>query len=415
MRSWMDVALLGLTQIIGYGTLYYSFSILAPSMARDLGWSGEWIYAALSAALLTGGLAAPLAGRWIDRFGAGRIMAIGSVAAALALAACALAPSGLAFVPALLAIEIASTLVQYSAAFPLLVQRHPRTAQRSIVYLTLIAGFASTIFWPLTTWLHGFLTWQQVYLVFALLHVVLCFPIHMWMSRRTTIRQAEAADVEATHPHSPLQGTLSPEVRGKGFLFMAVAFALQSFISSAVLVHMLPMLSALGLGLAGVAVGALFGPSQVASRFINMIFGAGLSQLSLAIISAGLLPVALILLLATAPSFAGAMLFAVLFGMGNGLYSIVGGTLPLVLFGAQGYGARQGQITSVRLIVGSVAPFAFALMMQHAEATWTLLSTGILGAGAVLALLAIRRLAHHDAKTGATNKPIALSEHRTEA
>ncbi|OHV82912.1 arsenite efflux MFS transporter ArsK [Rhizobium sp. LCM 4573] len=409
MRPWTDVALLGLTQIIGYGTLYYSFSILAPSMARDLGWPNEWIYAALSAALLTGGLAAPLAGRWIDRFGAARIMAIGSVAAALALAACALAPSGIAFVPALLAIEIASTLVQYSAAFPLLVQRHPRTAQRCIVYLTLIAGFASTIFWPLTTWLHGFLTWQQVYLVFALLHVVLCLPIHAWMSRRTA-GEAESADVEAVaHSHSPLQGTLPPEVRGKGFLFMAVAFALQSFISSAVLVHMLPMLAALGLGLAGVAVGALFGPSQVASRFINMIFGAELSQLSLAIISAGLLPVGLLLLLVTAPSFAGAMLFAALFGMGNGLYSIVGGTLPLALFGAQGYGARQGQITSVRLIVGSAAPFAFALMMQHAGAAWALLCTGILGAGAVLAFLAIGKLAHHRRENSASNEPIALS------
>lgn len=102
------IAALGLTQIIGYGSLYYSFSILAPDMARDLGWSSEWIFGALSVALLIGGLAAPLMGTWIDRFGAGWIMTSGSAIAAAALVACAFAPGKIAFVAALIGIEIAS-------------------------------------------------------------------------------------------------------------------------------------------------------------------------------------------------------------------------------------------------------------------------------------------------------------------
>jgi MFS family permease len=392
MRRWTDVAALVLTQIIGYGTLYYSFSILAPSMAADFGWPREWIFAALSAALLTGGLVAPLAGRWMDRFGAGRVMAAGSIGAAVALAACALAPSGLIFVPALLAIEMAATLVQYGAAFPLLVQRHPDTAQRSIVYLTLIAGFASTLFWPLTTWLHGFMTWREVYLVFAALHLVICLPIHAAMAPRTRAPARSLATASTGAP-APIAGRLPAQARRSGFLLIATAFALQSFVSAAILVHMLPMLGALGLGLAGVAVGALFGPAQVASRFINMLLGKDLPQLVLAIISATVLPLALLLLLVTAPSFVGAMLFAVLFGMGNGLYSIVGGTLPLALFGAEGYGARQGQLMSVRLIVGAAAPFLFALMLDRIGAEGALLLTALIGGGAILALLAISRLA----------------------
>jgi hypothetical protein len=95
----------------------------------------------------------------------------------------------------------------------------------------------------------------------------------------------------------------------------------------------------------------------VASRFTNMVFGGGMSQLTLAIISATLLPGGLIVLSVSAPSLAGAVLFAILFGMGSGLYSIVGGTLPLELFGPRGYGTLQGKITSVRLIIGSAAPF----------------------------------------------------------
>ena len=158
---------LGVTQIIGYGTLYYSFGILAPDMAHDFGLGVEWIFGALSAALLIGGLVSPWLGRWIDRFGAGRIMTVGSTAASLALMACAAAPNSPTFVGSLIAIQVAAIFVQYGAAFALLVQMSPNTASRSITYLPLIAGFASTIFWPVTTALHASLSWQQVYLVFA--------------------------------------------------------------------------------------------------------------------------------------------------------------------------------------------------------------------------------------------------------
>lgn len=398
MRLWVDIAALGVTQIIGYGTLYYSFSILEPSISRDFGWSSEWMFGAFSGALLIGGLAAPFAGRWIDRFGAGRVMAGGSLVAALALVACVLAPSGATFVPALFAVEIASTLVQYSAAFSLLVQRHHGRAQRSIVYLTLIAGFASTLFWPLTTWLHSILTWQQVYLIFAASHLVLCLPIHAWLSRRAAApRKAEEDRTEASGAVRMAEGLLLPDARRKGFVLMAAAFAFESFISSAILVHMLPMLQALGLGLAGVLVSTVFGPSQVASRFTNMVFGGGMSQLTLTIVSAALLPGGLVVLAVSAPSLAGAVLFAILFGMGSGLYSIVGGTLPLELFGPRGYGTLQGKITSVRLIVGSAAPFAFAMMMDRVSPTGAVVMSAVLGSGAVLMLLAIKRLVREPA------------------
>ena len=391
MRQWLDVAALALSQIVGYGTLYYSFGILAPAMGRDFGWPTEWIFAGLSVALLAGGLAAPLAGRWIDRFGAGRVMAIGSGAAALGLVACALAPSGPVFIAALFAIEIASTCVQYGAAFPLLVQRHPRTAQRSIVRLTLMAGFASTIFWPMTAWLLHVTTWREIYFFFAALNLVICVPIHLWLARRVVVRFA-APDSGAVEAAPPRDRTLPAAVRGRGFILMTTAFALQSFISAAVLVHMLPMLGALGLGVVGVAVAALFGPAQVASRFLNMMLGKNLSQLALAIFAAAALPLALALLSLSAPSYVGAIAFALLFGIGNGLYSIVGGTLPLALFGPENYGARQGRIMSVRLIVGAAAPFIFALMMERIGARGAVMVTALAGSGGILALLAITRL-----------------------
>ena len=167
---------LGLTQIIGYGTLYYSFSILVPSIALELAWPEQWVFGALSASLLVGGLFAPTAGRWADRFGAGRVMTFGSAAAAAALVACAIAPGRVSFVAALMAMELASAFVLYSAAFVAIVQIGSARAQRSITHLTLIAGFASTLFWPLTAALHEYLSWREVYLVFAVINVAVCLP-----------------------------------------------------------------------------------------------------------------------------------------------------------------------------------------------------------------------------------------------
>jgi len=352
------VAALGVTQIIGYGTLYYSFGQLTPAMAADFGWSGEWVYAALSGSLLVGGLMAPVSGRWADRHGAAMVMTAGSAAAAVALVLAALAPNGLTFVAGLIAVEVASTFVLYATAFAALAQASPQTAQRSITHLTLIAGFASTVFWPVTTWLQGHFGWREIYLIYAALNVVVCLPVHGGLMLIGKRRRARCSGGAGVVPYP-----LVPKTRTSlGLGLMLAAFALLGFVSSAVTVHMLPMLAALGFGGAGVVVTTLFGPSQVLSRLVNMQFGRGLSQPMLAVVAAGLLPLGLATLVITAPSVGGAVAFAVLFGLGNGLSSIVSGTLPLVLFGPEAYGTRLGWISSARLVASALAPFVFAAL-----------------------------------------------------
>lgn len=381
------VLLLGITQNIGYGTLYYSFSILAPDMAIHFALSPEWIFGALSAALLIGGLTAPWLGKLFDRLGAGRVMTIGSVVAAAALVACAYAPARTFFVVALIAVEVAANLVQYGAAFALLVQLQPQAASRSITYLTLIAGFASTLFWPLTTALHTYMSWQQVYLVFAGLNLLVCLPIHAWLahdaSRYQTVGRGTSAQVEG---HLPMAS------RRAGFLLMVSGFSLMSLASSAVLVHMVPILSGLGLGATAAVVGTLFGPSQVASRLINMVFGKNVKATHLALVAAGMIPSGVIILLLTAPSVPGAMLFAVVFGMGNGLLSIVTGSLPLYLFGSEGYGHLQGKTMAARLILSALAPFMLALAMSGIGIGSSLAVTAALGGSAVIIFCQVVRL-----------------------
>lgn len=353
---------LGLTQIIGYGTLYYSFSILAPAMAQDFSVSKEWIFAALSLALLVGGLLAPWLGRLIDRIGAAAVMSIGSVLSALSLIICAGASSSIYFAVTLVGLEVASNLVLYTAAFALLVQISPASAQRSITYLTLIAGFASTIFWPLTAMLEQSFSWHQIYLIFAAMHVMLCLPIHCILAfkdRANVIRRrAAGAKGQMT------TGILPDHARPRGFLLLLAGFSLQSLIIGAILVHMVPMLGELGLAASAAFIAAIFGPAQVASRFINMVGGGNISPVNLTLFASGLMSLSIVLLMLGAPNVPLAIAFACLFGFGNGLYSIVSGTLPLSLFGSAGYGTLQGKISSARLVVASLAPFAMAFGMR---------------------------------------------------
>lgn len=378
---------LGLTQIIGYGTLYYSFSILAPAMAGEFGLTEGWVFGALSASLFAGSLFAPTAGRWADRFGAGRIMTVGSVAAAVALALCAVAPDRVSFVLALLAMELASSFVLYSAAFVAIVQIGVPRPQRSITHLTLIAGFASTLFWPLTSALHAHLTWREVYFLFAALNLGLCLPIHAWLMRLS--RRHATARSQEREPIPEAGAPLDPR-RGRAvFLLMLAGFATEGFVLSAILIHMVPLTAALGLGTAGLFVSTLFGPAQVASRLINMLFGGRLQQTHLAVIAASLITAGLCALLLTTPWLPGAFLFVLLFGLGSGLTSIVGGTLPLELFGREGYGARLGWASAARQFTSAFAPFALAFMMARTSVANSLWVLVVVAASGVIAFLAI--------------------------
>lgn len=392
-RSLAAVTGLGVTQIVSYGTLYYSFSILEPAMAQEFGQSRQWLFAAFSGTLLIGGIISPWSGRWADQFGAGRVMTFGSLAAALSLILCVLSQKWIWFAPALVTTGMATPFILYNTAFAVLVQIDPQTAPRRITYLTLIAGFSSTLFWPLATRLLTVFTWREIYLFYAGLQVFICFPIHFWLSQMT--RRSPKLHEESTgEPVTIVGGQLPLENRRSALLLIMTGFSFASFSLSAMLVHLVPVLAAVGVGTSAVLVGAIFGPSQFAARLVNMVFGNKLSAMAIAVLSTALIPLSFLMLIAPLPIplVVGAVLFAMLFGMGSGLNSIVQGTLPLALFGHQSYGEILGKITSARLIVSSSAPFIFAFIMEKLGPTLALSVAAMVGILGVLTFLAVASL-----------------------
>ncbi len=383
------VLALGATQIIGYGTLYYAFAILAPSIAREFAVGEATLYAIFSAGLLAGGLAAPQAGHWMDRFGAPKLMAAGSALVTALLAGLSAAPNLGSFAALIVAVEVVSVVVLYDAAFAALAHQGKPQARRAITHLTLIAGFASTLFWPLTGWLAEATGWRNSYLIFAALHLIVALPLHLWIVRRPPVSDAATVSSSETFDLGP--PLVGSEARFAFWAF-AISFALSGVLGSALAIHLVPVLQALDLGGAAYLVAMLMGPAQVFIRLTDALFWRGLHPVSVALISAAALPLALVMLLAPADAILAGAVFAILFGFGQGLSSIVRGTVPLALFGRDGYGARLGQLAAIRTVLGAGAPFLFAAAAQAYGTRAALAATLAIGAAALapLALLQFR-------------------------
>jgi MFS family permease len=393
----LAILLLGVTQIIGYGALYYAFAVLAPEITRSSGWSSAWTYGAFSIGLLVSGLVAPLSGRLIDRHGAPTMMAIGSGLAGLAVVALALSTSLPEFIAGMVAVEVVSTLVLYDAAFTLLTQIAGRQARSAITRLTLIAGFASTIFWPLTVYLTSVMDWREIYFLYAALCVMICMPIH-WSMRRMVSRAATASTAIGQHAVSPEPAPLPAALARRAFWLIAVFFATGGFVVSVLSVHMLEILRSLGYA-AGVAtlIGMIQGPSQVGARAIEFFFARRLAPRSTAIVSAALIPLGLGMLAFASLGPVAGVLFALSYGAGLGLNSIVRGTLPLAVFGTFGYGATMGRLSAPGLVVKAAAPLAFALIQEHAGLTTALVVLGFVALVSLLSVIMVPRVApdHH--------------------
>lgn len=387
MRRAATVALLGTAQTLAWASSYYLPAILAAPMARDLGVSVPTVFAAFSLALIVSAMVGPRAGRAIDEHGGRPVLMLTSGLFAAGLAALALAqgPAGLFAAWALLGVAMGSGL--YEAAFSTLVRLYGHDARNTITGITLVAGFASTIGWPLSALLETQFGWRGACLAWAGLHLVVGLPLNAWLPR---IGRPSSTPAAAEHAAAPDVVTAPAPSQHAALTtaLLAFVFAATWFISTAMATHFPRLLQAAGATLAvAVAVGALVGPAQVAGRLLEFGLLRHVHPLLSARLAALAHPLGVVaLLIFGAPV---AALFAVLHGAGNGILTIAKGTLPLVLFGPQGYGARQGWLMLPARVAQAAAPFVFGLAVDRwqAGALWL---TGALGLCAFVALQFLR-------------------------
>jgi MFS family permease len=383
------IAALGASQIIGYGALYYAYAVLAQGIAVEFDVTEANLFAVFSMGLLVGGLTAPAFGRRIDRHGAPIVMATGSAVIAVLLAALSAAPNFWVFAVLVVLIEIISFTVLYDAAFATLARHAPDNSRSAITQLTLIAGFASTIFWPLTGWLAELVGWRGTYLVFAGLNFGLALPLHLWISKHPVPEESQSSTGSKTAV--PTRYRLSGSSAWRAFWLVGVGFALSGMVISAVTVHMVPILLARDMGEMAYLVAMMMGPAQVLIRVVDATLWRHLHPVAVAMVAATALPLAVVALVVPGPAIVTGICFAVLLGTGGGLSSIVRGAVPVALFGPDGLGLRLGKLAAIRNLLGASAPFAFALSTTHLGPEPTLYLTAALGFSGLLVMAALWR------------------------
>ena len=386
-KRWPAVAALGSAQTLAWASSYYLPAMLAGPMARDTGVSMPTVFAAFSVALVVSALVGPWAGRSIDRHGGRPVLMGTNLVFALGLAALGLAqgPVSLFAAWALLGLAMGSGL--YEAAFAALVRLYGAQARDPITGITLIAGFASTLGWPLSALLETQLGWRGACFTWAALHLLLGLPLNALLP--AAARPPAPPRAGASVPTAPAEAVPAPATPRPALTaaLLAYVFAATMFVSTAMATHLPQLLQAAGATLAvAVAAGALLGPAQVAGRVLEFGLLRRVHPLLSARLAALAHPAGAALLLAGAAPMA--MVFAVLHGLGNGIMTIAKGTLPLALFGHHGYGVRQGWLALPARVTQAAAPFVFGLALQRwgAGALWLSGALG-LSAGAALWLL----------------------------
>ncbi len=372
------IAALGTTQTLAWASSYYLPAILADPIAHDLGVSSNWIFAAFSVALVISAVLGPRIGRQIDRVGGRQVLALSSLTIAGGLALLGLASSIPMLVAAWLLLGIGMGLGLYDAAFAALGRIYGDTARGAISGITLIAGFASTVGWPLTAWGLETIGWRHTCFAWAAVNILFGLPINLLMLPAVTAAKVRVQTV--VKPRIPIDRTM---------VLLAFAFASAWTVTGAMAAHLPRILEAAGAtSVQAVTAGALIGPAQVAARIFEMSF---LSRYH-PVISTRLACVAHPLgavILALAGGGA-ASVFAIFHGAANGILTIARGTLPLAIFGPENYGYRLGIIGAPARMAQAAAPLAFGLLIERMGSRILIVSS-VLSLAALLALFLLGR------------------------
>ncbi|WFT83487.1 MFS transporter [Methylobacterium sp. CB376] len=387
------VSALGVVQILTWGTSYYLLTVLAPPIAAETGWPLPWIVGSLSAGLLVSGLVSPRVGRAIGRSGGRPVLALAILVLALGLTVIGLAPSLPVFFAGWLILGAGMGGGLYDAAFATLGRLYGAGARPAISALTLWGGFASTVCWPLSAVLVAQLGWRGTCLAYAGLLLALALPLVLLVIPAPPPLPETAAAPAGS-------AALAPGER-RAFLCLAGILTLGGATTAIVSVHLLTLLQARGASLAAaVALGAVVGPAQVGARVIEMANRGRHHPIWTLTAAMGLIAAGLVLL---AFGVAWPALALVLYGAGNGVYSIARGTLPLALFGPLRYAPLVGRLARPNLVAQALAPSAGAFVLAAAGAQAALaLLTGLALANLVLvaALWRERRAAGEGAPAG---------------
>jgi predicted MFS family arabinose efflux permease len=359
------ILMLGTTQTLGWASSFYLPAILGDRIAADLGMSSTWFFAAFSAALVVSALVGPRAGRTVDAVGGREVLAVSNVVLAAGLAVLAFAHSQPMLWLAWLILGLGMGIGLYDTAFAALGRIYGLQARSAITGITLLAGFASTIGWPLTAWGAGEFGWRETCLAWAGAHMVVGLPLNLLLPK-------------SSHAVSPADEVGKAHIAiDRPMLVLGFSFAASWMVVTAMAVHLPRLLEAAGATtVQAVAAGALIGPSQVGARVLEASFMQRFHPMVSARLSVVLHPLGAAVLAAFG-GVAASGLFTVLHGAGSGILTIARGTVPLAMFGPKNYGYRLGLLGAPSRIAMAAAPLVFGVLIDFYGASALIFSSAL--------------------------------------
>jgi predicted MFS family arabinose efflux permease len=381
LHPWRLVCLLSVGQLVSWGTFYYSFSLFVEPMERELGWSRTDLTLALSGGLLVAGFCGVLVGDWIDKRGGFWPMTLGSIVGAALFVVWSQVDSLPVFFLLWLALGAVQACTLYDPAFAVITANLGSQYRLGITYMTLIAGFASTIFMPATQVFIDWWGWRDTLLVLAAFNVAVGIFIHALLLRGTKGSLSRRKSEDPPPPTSPLRAALRQPV----FWLLAASLVSQGAAVLAITFHIVPLLGERGLSTALVLLAiALIGPAQVVGRLVLLGLGRRATTSIMGSITVTLLPLSMLALLLVEGNSVWLYVFVTLYGAGNGLMTIVRGASVVEFLGAEGFGAINGALGLPTTIARAFAPTLVALLWDwqgnYTIAIWLVAALGLISA-----------------------------------
>ncbi|MBC3919320.1 MFS transporter [Undibacterium sp. CY18W] len=366
-HALQTIAILAVTQILSWGSLYYAIAILAPEIQKEMGWRAELVFGAFSWSLLVAGMIATYSGMLLDRHGGRLVMGMGSATCGLGLILLSSAHTLPIYFLAWSILGLAMAMTLYEAAFATITHHFTIHSRQAISTLTLFGGFASTVFWPLTQKLNSMIGWRDTYLAYGIAQLLVCLPLHLLLQKKRAVPHVEIAKAK-TAPDTQRSHSLQEALRNPTFWKLAFAFSANSFVFSALSVHLIPLLGQVGHPVTlAVFMAALIGPMQVAGRIGEMTLARNALPQTVGKFTFAALPAALLTLILFGTHAWAIALFCVFYGLSNGILTIVRGTIPQALFGTKNYGAISGAMSGPALFSKAAGPLIIASLVQHAS------------------------------------------------
>lgn len=380
------VGWLSLAQLITWGSVFYAFAVLMEPLERELGLSRAQSSLAFSLALLTEGLLAYPVGRWIEQGHERAVMTGGSLLVALCLALHSQVHSLAAFYAAWIGLGAALSATLYTPAFAVVTRRFPNDFRRAIITLTFLGGLASTVFTPLTAGLIQHFGWRHALLWLALLHLLLCAPIHAVVLRGASRTGGQQTQLAQGAP-------LGHYLRSPTFVLISVFVVLMMGVTAALPAHMVSLLRETGLSESWViAIPASVGLIQVLGRLLLYFFEYRFDVHLANRIIPSLIPLGLLALILGSGHSKAALLFVFLYGLGNGMLTIVKGTAMAQYVSREHMASLNGALGIPLALARAGAPLVLGMLWSrksgYAVGLWLLLLVSVL---AVLALWLAQR------------------------